>query len=740
LAILRESRRSVNPLKGGLTFIEEISKNLLFSNCFIEQEKGEEMKRFEPSYIRNIGTFGHGGEGKTSLVEAILFDTGENNRLGRVDDGSSIMDFEQEEINRKISISASLAHFEWNKYQFYVIDTPGYANFIAEAKASMRVVDGAIIVVGGNSEVKVQTEAVWGYANEFQVPRILYVGKMDMERADFLKVVEEVRKAFPSQPAVPVQLPIGSNGSFKGVVDLIQRKAYLYRGDGTGQFEVKDVPPEMEEEVNSHREKLIEMAVEMDDQLMEKYLESGEVSTEEVIQCLRKGTLDRKLVPAVCGSSLQNIGLQPLLDLMPLCFPSPLERGPAQGKNVKTGEPEAREPKENAPFSAFIFKTIADPFAGKLNLFRVYSGSINADSTVYNSKKEVKERIGQIFLLEGKKQKPVGFASVGDIVAVAKLKETTTGDTFSDEKKPILFEETKLPLPVISYAITPKTKGDEEKITSSLARLHEEDPTMMASRDEQTGEILLSGVGQTHVEVIVEKLRRKFGVEVNLSTPKVPYKETIRGTRTGVIYRHKKQTGGRGQFAEVHFDISPLPRGEGFEFENALVGMNVPRNFVPAVEKGIHEALQSGVVAGYPVVDVKVRFYDGKSHEVDSSEMAFKIAAIMCFKKGVQEANPVLLEPIMKVEVTAPDENIGDVIGDLNSRRGRVLRVDSRGNYQVIQANVPMSEMLKYAPDLNSKTGGRGTFTMEFSHYEEVPAQLSEKVIAQAKKDKAKED
>jgi elongation factor G len=649
------------------------------------------------------------------------------------------MDFEPEEINRKISISASLSHFEWEKHQFHVIDTPGYANFIAEAKASMRVVDGAIIVVGGNAGVKVQTEAVWGYANEFQVPRILYVSKMDMERADFLKVVEEVKKTFPSQPAVPVQLPIGGEGDFKGVVDLIQRKAYLYQEDGSGQFEVKDVPPEMKEDVDRYRDKLIETVVEMDDQLMEKYLDSGEVSPEEIVQCLRKGTIERKLVPALCGSSIRNVGVQPLLDLMIRCFPSPLEREPVQGKNIKTGEPEVREPKEDGSFSAFVFKTIADPFAGKLSLFKVYSGSINADSAVYNSKKDVKERIGQIFLLEGKKQKPVGFASVGDIVAVAKLKETTTGDTFSDEKKPILFEETRLPLPAISYALAPKSKGDEDKITSSLARIHEEDPTMTVGRDEQTGEIILSGVGQTHVEVIVEKLKRKFGVEVTLSVPKVPYKETVRGSKTGVIYRHKKQTGGRGQFAEVHFDIAPLPRGTGFEFENALVGMNVPRNFVPAVEKGIAEAMQSGVLAGFPVVDVKVRFYDGKSHEVDSSEMAFKIAAIMAFKKGVQEANPVLLEPIMKVEVTAPDETIGDVIGDLNSRRGRVLSVEAKGNYQMIQANVPMSEMLKYAPDLNSKTGGRGSFTMEFSHYEEVPAQLSEKIVAQAKKDKEKE-
>ncbi len=556
------------------------------------------MKRIEPTHIRNIGTFGHGGEGKTSLVEAILFDTGINTRLGRVDDGSSLMDYEPEEINRKISITASLAHFDWDKHEFHVIDNPGYANFIAEAKVSARVVDGAVIVVGANSEVKVHTETVWGYANDFGIPRILYVGKMDMERADFLRVVEGVKKAFPSQPAVAVQLPIGKEGSFTGVVDLIHQKAYIYRQDGSGQFEQKEIPAEMKEEASRLREKMVEAAVEMDDQLMEKYLEGGEVSDEEILRCLRKGTIEQKIVPAVCGSSVRNIGIHPLLDLMILAFPSPLERGPVRGKSPKTGEIESREPKEDAPLSAFVFKTIADPFAGKLSLFRVYSGSISADSTVYNSKKEVKERIGQIFLMEGKKQKPVGFASVGDIVAVAKLKETTTGDTFCDEKAPIVFEETQLPLPVITYALTPKSKGDEEKITASLARIHEEDPTMMLGRDEQTGEILLSGVGQTHVEVIVEKLKRKFGVEVNLSVPKVPYKETIRGSKTGVIYRHKKQTGGRGQFAEVHFDVSALPRGGGFEFENALVGMNVPRNFVPAVEKGVVEAMQSGVLGG----------------------------------------------------------------------------------------------------------------------------------------------
>ncbi len=691
------------------------------------------MKQIEPSHIRNIGTFGHGGEGKTSLAEAILFDTGENTRLGRVDDGSSIMDYEPEEINRKITISASASHFEWDKYSFHLLDTPGYANFIAEAKASMRVVDGAIIVVGGNSGVKVNTETVWGYANEFQVPRILYVCKMDTERADFLRVVEEVKKTFPSQPAVPVQLPIGSEANFKGVVDLIQRKAYIYQGDGSGKFELKDVPPELKEEVERLREKMVETVVEMDDQLMEKYLESGEISTEEILQCLRKGTVERRLVPALCGSSTHNMGIQPLLNTMVLCFPSPLERGPVQGKNPKTGQPEKREPKEDGPFSAFVFKTIADPFAGKLNLFRVYSGSASADSTLYNATKDAKERVGQIFLMEGKKQKPVGFAGLGDIVAVAKLKETTTGDTFCDEKNPILFEGTKPPLPMISYALTPKSKGDEEKITASLVRLHEEDPTMVVGRDEQTGEILLSGMGQTHLEVIVEKLKRKFGVEVTLSVPKVPYRETIRGSKTGVIYRHKKQTGGRGQFAEVHIDVSALPRGSGFEFDNDLTGMNVPRNFVPAVEKGIQEAMQSGILGGYPVVDVKVRFYDGKSHEVDSSEMAFKIAGSIGFKEGARRATLILLEPLMAIEIITPDEFTGQVVSDLTARRGKTTKVEYREGTSVIAGEVPLANMFGYATDLRSLTQGRAIFTLQFSHYSPVPPSLSEEILSQLK-------
>jgi len=693
------------------------------------------MKEFEVSEIRNVGIFGHGGDGKTSLAEAILFDTGVNNRLGSVDEGTSVMDFDQEEINRKITISSSVAHAEWNKHKVNLIDTPGYANFIADARSCMKIVDGAVIIIGANSGVKVQTETVWEYAQEFEVPVIIYISKMDMERADFQKTVDDIKKGLSSVPSMPVQLPIGAEAEFRGVVDLIQMKAYLYKDELSGKFELEEIPQELKDEATKRREQMIETLVETDDGMMEKYLEEGDLDQDDCYFCLKKGLVERTFAPILCGASTRNMGIQPLLDMVVMGFPSPQERDHVKGKNAKTGEMEEREAKKDGPFSAFVFKTIADPYAGKLTVFRVYSGMINPDSTIYNSTKKVKERIGQIYALEGKKQKPLGLAMAGDIVAVAKLKETTTGDTFCDEKNPILFEPTKLPLPIISFALTPKSKGDEDKITSALVRLSEEDPTIGLGRDEQTGQILLSGMGQVHVEVILDKLKRKFGVGVDLSVPKVPYKETIRMPKKGVIYRHKKQTGGRGQFAEVHFDISPLDRGAGYEFENALSGMNVPRNFVPAVEKGIAEAMQSGVLAGYPVVDFKVRFYDGKSHEVDSSEMAFKIAAIMALKQGMREANPVLLEPIMEIEVSVPEENMGDIIGDLNSRRGKVLGVDPKGNYQAIRAHVPMAEVLKYAPDLKSMTGGRGQFSLQFSHYEEVPSHLSEKVVAQSKKE-----
>ncbi|OGP55806.1 MAG: translation elongation factor G [Deltaproteobacteria bacterium RBG_13_52_11] len=697
------------------------------------------MKKYEVEKIRNVGIFGHGSDGKTSLADTILFDTGMNNRIGRVDDGSSILDFEPEEINRQISISAALAYYEWDKHRVVLIDTPGDANFIFDAKACMRVVEGGIIVIGANAGVKVQTEAVWTEASTLQLPRIIFISKMDAERARFAETLDDIRERLSSPQPLPLQIPIGKEKDFQGVIDLLSNKAYIYEGDATGKYREEAIPQELVGEAQQRRVKTIETLVEMDDALMEKYLEGAEISLVDLQQCLKKGTIEGRFAPVVCGSSIKNIGIHPLLNVINACLPSPAEVAPRKGKNPRTGEEEKREAKEDAPFSAYVFKTIADPFAGRLTLFRVFSGGISADTTLYNSTKDAKERVGQIFMLLGKKQEPVGFAGPGDIVAVAKLKETTTGDTLCNEKNPIVFEGASPPPAMISFAIRPKAKGDDEKIATSLPKLMEEDPTITISRDLQTKEIILSCMGQVHVDVVLEKLKRKFGVEVDLDVPKVPYKETIKKSVKEVVYRHKKQTGGRGQFAEVHFDISPLERGKGFEFQNALTGMNVPRNFVPAVEKGIAEAITSGVLAGYPVVDVKVRFYDGKSHEVDSSEMAFKIASIMGFKKGIREANPIFLEPIMKIEIVAPEDHVGDVIGDLNGRRGRILGVEAKGHSQIVRANVPMAEVLRYAPDLTSMTGGKGSFTLEYSHYEEVPANISERMIAGAQKEKEEE-
>jgi elongation factor G len=697
------------------------------------------MKKYEVENIRNIGLFGHGSDGKTLLADAILFDTKMTNRMGRVDDGSSLLDFEPEEVERQISISATTAYYEWDKHRVVLVDTPGDANFIYDAKTCMQVVEGGIIVIGANSGVKVQTEAVWHEANTLRLARIIFISKMDVDRARFAETLNDIRENLNELQPLPLQIPIGQEKDFQGVIDLLSNKAYLYEGDGSGKYREEAIPAELAGEAEQQRVKTVETLVEMDDELMEKYLEGEELSLADLHGCLKKGVAAGTFAPVVCGSSDRNIGIQPLLNLINTCLPSPAEVGPKAGTNPKTGEEETREATEDAPFCASVFKTIADPFAGRLTLFRVYSGSISADTTLYNANKEGKERVGQIFMLQGKKQEPVGFAGPGDIVAVAKLKETTTGDTLCDEKAPIIFPSPPLPPAIMSYAIKPKAKGDEEKIATSLQKLMEEDPTINISRDAQTKEIILSGMGQVHVDVVLEKLKRKFGVEVELEAPKVPYQETVKKPAQGVIYRHKKQTGGRGQFAEVHFDVTPLERGKGFEFENALTGMNVPRSFVPAVEKGIAEAMTSGVLAGYPVVDVKVRFYDGKSHEVDSSEMAFKIAAIMGFKKGARDASPVLLEPIIKMEVIVGEEHVGDIIGDLNGRRGKILGVESRGHDQIVKAQVPMAEVLRYAPDLTSMTGGKGSFTLEFSHYEEVPPNVSERIVAEAKKEKEEE-
>ena len=682
--------------------------------------------------IRDVALLGHLGSGKTSLAEAMLFNGKSTNRLGKVDDGTSNMDFEPEEIKRKITINSSFHHCDWKKYYINIIDTPGDDNFISDTRFSLQAADSAIVVIDATAGVKVGTEKVWAFADEQKLPRIIFINKMDRERADFFKVVDEVSKIFKVK-ATPVFLPIGAEDKFQGLVDMVKMRANIFSKDGSGKFEDAGIPEDMADSAAEWREKMIENVVEVNDDLMEKYLEGGELDNQEIEKTLITGIKSGLLIPVLCGSSILDIGVSQLMNLIIQGFPSPSERAPFQGKRPGSDEVIERRLSEDEPFSALVFKTLADPFAGKLTIIKVISGSLTANSSLYNVNKDVKEKFGQIFILEGKKQQAVEKAAAGDIIAFAKLKETMTGDTLSNEGNLIVYKPVE-PMPaVLSYAIEAKTKGSEDKVFSSMAKLLEEDPTLRLTRDQASSEIILSGTGQIHLEATSEKLNRKYGVEVNLKPMKVPYRETIKKSVKGVIYRHKKQSGGRGQFAEVHFDISPLERGAGFEFENALVGMNVPRNFVPAVEKGLQEAIESGVLAKYPVVDMKVRFYDGKHHEVDSSEMAFKIAAIMCLKKGVQDANPILLEPIMKMEITAPEENMGDIMGDLNSRRGRVLGMDSKGKYQVIKASAPMSEVLRYALDLNAITAGRGSFQMEHSHYEELPAQLTEKVIAAAK-------
>ena len=686
----------------------------------------------KPEQLRNIGLVAHSGSGKTSLAEAMLFNGKATNRIGKVDDGSSNLDFEPEEIKRKITISTSFHHLNWKKHVINLIDTPGDDNFLSDTKLSLQGADGVVVVIDATAGVKVGTEKVRAFAVEQELPKMIFINKLDRERADFYKVVEEASSILEAK-ATPLILPIGAEDKFAGVVDLIKEKAYLYSKDGSGKFETAEIPADMEGIVSEWREKMIENVVEVNDGLMEKYLEGEDLSAQEIEETLITGIKSGMVVPVLCGSALLNMGVAQLMDLIVKGLPSPLERGPKEGLKPGSDEVVSRPPTDDGPFSALVFKTVADPFAGRLTLLRVFSGTVQSDSTLYNANKEAKEKFGQLFLMEGKKQKPLETAGPGNIVAIAKLKETTTGDTLCSANDPVIYRPAEALRPVISYAVEAKVKGSEDKVFTSLAKLLEEDPTLRLERDQATSEIVLSGAGQIHLETTCEKLNRKFGVEVNLNLVKVPYRETIKKSVQKVIYRHKKQTGGRGQFAEVHFDVTPLERDAGFEFEEALSGMNVPRNFVPAVEKGLQEALQNGTLGGYPIVDMKVRFFDGKSHDVDSSEMAFKIAASMCLKKGMQDADPILLEPVMKMEITVPEEAMGDVMGDLNGRRGRVIGMDSKGKYQVIKAQAPMAEVLQYALDLNSITGGRGSFTMEHSHYEEVPAQLAEKVIAAAK-------
>ncbi|MBW1818127.1 MAG: elongation factor G, partial [Deltaproteobacteria bacterium] len=660
--------------------------------------------------LRNVALVAHGGSGKTSLAEAMLFNGKSTTRLGRVDDETSVMDFEPEELKRRITISTAFHHCDWKKHTINIIDTPGDDNFLSDTRFSMQAADGVVVLIDGTGGVKVGTDKVWAFADEQQLPRIIFVNRLDRERADFYGIMDDITSSFDVK-ATPLFLPIGAEDEFTGLVDLVKMKAYLFSKDGTGKFAAGHIPADMVDMAEEWREKMIENIVEANDELMEKYLEGEELSDQEIENTLFEGILAGQLAPVICGSAVLNIGVAQLMDTITKGMPSPLQRAPKKGVKPGTEEEIEREAKPDAPFSALVFKTVADPFAGKLTLMRVFSGTAGSDAALYNANKDTKEKVGQFLVMEGKKQQQVEEVGPGDIVALAKLKETATGDTLCAANDPIVFKPVA-PLPsVISYAVEAKVKGSEDKVFTSLAKILEEDPTLSLERDQATSEIVLSGTGQIHLETTCEKLNRKFGVGVNLNLLKVPYRETIKKSAKRIVYRHKKQSGGRGQFAEVHFDITPLETDSGFEFDESLVGMNVPRNFVPAVEKGLNESLQNGVLAGYPVVDLKVRFYDGKSHDVDSSEMAFKIAASMCLKKGLQEANPILLEPIMKMEIMVPEDVMGDVMGDLNGRRGRVLGVDTKGKYQVIMAQVPMAEVLQYALDLNSMTGGRGTFS-----------------------------
>ena len=680
--------------------------------------------------LRNVALVGHGGGGKTSLAEAMLFEAGMTKRLGRVDDGNAVMDFEPEEIARKVSISSAFHPYHWKKHVGTIIDTPGDANFFADTRSCLQGADAVFFVVESVDGVKVQTEQGWDISDELGLPRAVFVNKMNRERADFFQTLKDLSDAFKPKP-VPIQIPIGAEEDFKGVVDLIREKAFLYGDDGKAKE--SDIPADLQDSVDEARETLVEHIAEADDNLLEKYLDGQALETEELLAGLRAGVIAKTFVPVLCGAATKNIGIDLLLEFINDCLPSPTDRGAVPGKISDSEETKDMLPDPEAPFAGMVFKTVADPYAGRLSILRVYSGTLRSDGTFFNSTKSSKERFGQLLQIAGKEQKGISEAGPGSIVAIAKLKETVTGDTVCDESITVHFESLK-PLPtLISYAISPKSKGDEDKVFGSLSRLLEEDPTLQIDRNAETKQVVISGMGQIHIETMVDKLKRKFGVAVVLDTPKIPYKETVKKAVKGVVYRHKKQSGGRGQFAEVHFDLSPLPEGKGFEFEEALVGMNVPRNFVPAVEKGILESLDSGVLAGYPVVDVKIRFYDGKSHEVDSSEMAFKIAASMCFKKALQEANPTMLEPIVKMTVVVREDFMGDVIGDLNSRRGKVLGMEANGRNQIIQALVPMAEVLRYAPDLTSMTGGRGSFVSEFDHYAEVPAHIIQKVIEKIK-------
>ena len=689
------------------------------------------MQDYAVGRLRNVVLLSHGGAGKTSLAEAMLFNSGAINRLGRVDEGTTTSDFDAEEVRRKFSVNTSILPCEWSEHKINVLDTPGYMDFLGEVKAAIRVADGAIVLVEAAAGVEVGTELDWTYLDEQQLPRLVFVNKMDRENADWQQTLSQLQDKFEAK-FVPIQIPIGSQASFRGYVDLITMRAFI--GD---QATPADVPAELQAQADELRQSMMETAAESDDELVMKYLDGQELSEEEVRQGLALAVRAGKVVPVLCGSALQNVGVRALLDAVAAFLPDPAFR-PVTGTNPVTQQEETLQAVTGEPLAALVFKTLADPFVGKLTYFRVYAGAITSDSRVFNPVRNAEERIGQLYMIRGKEQMPVDQVKAGDLGAVTKLQTTNTGDTLCDRGHPLILAGIEFPKPVFSAAIFPKTKADLDKMSSGLGRLTEEDPTLRVHRDPDTNETILSGMGESHIEIAARRLQAKFGVEITTDVPKIPYRETITKTASAQG-RHKKQTGGRGQFGDVFIRFEPLPRGSGFEFADEVFGGAVPRNFIPAVEKGLREAILKGVVAGYPTVDIKAALYDGSYHPVDSSEIAFKLAAHLAFEKGVADAGPVLLEPIMNVTITVPEQFMGDILGDLNTRRARVLGMEQVRGKSVITAQAPLAEMQRYATGLRAMTQGRGLFSMEFSHYEEVPSHIAQGVIEAARKAKEAE-
>ena len=689
------------------------------------------MKIYDGENLRNVALVGHADTGKTQLVSALLYAAGMVNRFGKVDDGTSVTDYDEEEIERSFSISAALAYAQWGKVKINFIDTPGFNLFLHETEGALVAAEAGLVLVHGVSGVEVQTEKTWRFCEKYGLPRALVVNQMDRDRASFERTLEALSAAF-GRPVVPVQLPIGEEKNFRGVIDLVRMRAALYEANGSGKAKDADIPAELADSAGKAHEALVEMVAEGNDQLMEEFFDKGTIPVEDLVPGLKQAIAEKRITPVVVCAGLPNIGTESLLNFIVDYLPSPIERGEVEGSEHEGGAAGKRKIADDQPVSAYVFKTVSDPFAGRVSYFKVMSGVLKNEANLANFNRRGTERLSHIAVTQGKTQTLVAELHAGDLGVVAKLKDTLTGDTLGDKSAPIVFPKVKLAEPAISFAIEPKSRGDEDKLSTAIHKMLEEDLLLRLARDAQTKEFLLSGSGQQHVEVAVSKLKRRYNVEVTLKAPKIPYRETIRG-KADAQGKHKKQTGGHGQYGDCKIKMEPLQRGTGFEFVNDIFGGAIPRNYIPAVEKGIIEAASKGYLAGYPVVDFRVILYDGSYHDVDSSEMAFKLAGSKAFKACMQQARPCLLEPIMNVEITVPENYSGDIMGNLNGRRGRILGMDAKSGSTIIKAQVPLAEMLTYASDLTSMTQGRGTYSMEFSHYDVVPQPIADKIVVAAK-------